>query len=174
MYDITTILRLREAGAVTRWHTAPLANKETVGNHSFGVAMLVILLVENPSANLIKAALVHDMAERWVGDMPSPVKWTYPELYKEYCKGEDETLAQLQLDFPLTKEERSLVNQMDYLDAGLFGYERWLQGDSYGLHVFRRIHKKLASMEDLDPAVAKMISYIAENTSIHREPYHYE
>jgi 5'-deoxynucleotidase YfbR-like HD superfamily hydrolase len=56
--------------------------------------MLVYALCEAPSANLIKAALCHDIAERAVGDIPSPVKKL---LSKESLASLDE-MEQIYLD----------------------------------------------------------------------------
>ena len=49
---------------VTRYHTVRTLVQETVGHHSHGVAMLCLFLAPDASANLLKAALVHDLAEQ--------------------------------------------------------------------------------------------------------------
>ena len=65
--------------AVKRYHTIPTINSETVGEHSFGVAMMVLAITEQKaSANLLKAALFHDMAEQHTGDVPFPSKKAFP------------------------------------------------------------------------------------------------
>ena len=59
---------------VTRYHTVFTINKETVGHHSHGVAMMVLMIKPDASASLLKAALCHDLSEQVVGDIPSPAK----------------------------------------------------------------------------------------------------
>ena len=59
-------------GANTRrYHTVSTLVTETVGHHSHGVALICALLGQ-PQA--MYAALLHDMAEYKVGDVPSPSK----------------------------------------------------------------------------------------------------
>lgn len=60
---------------VNRFHTYPTLKGQTVGAHSFGVAMWVWLLCEGePTSTMILAALTHDLAEQVTGDIPSPAK----------------------------------------------------------------------------------------------------
>lgn len=63
-------------GAETeRYHTIRTLQRETVGHHSHGVAMFVVLLGGGEAA--IRAALFHDLAEHVLGDIPSPAKKKY-------------------------------------------------------------------------------------------------
>jgi len=62
-------------GYSTRYHTAEVHFRQTIADHSFGVAWLCELLTEGTaSKDLIMAALAHDLAEHMVGDIPSPAK----------------------------------------------------------------------------------------------------
>lgn len=79
-------------GAETeRYHTIRTLQRETVGHHSHGVAMFVVLLGGGEIA--IKAALFHDLAEHVLGDIPSPAKKKYGigeqvnELEEQLLKG---------------------------------------------------------------------------------------
>jgi 5'-deoxynucleotidase YfbR-like HD superfamily hydrolase len=75
-------LTLRFAGffhgsQVRRYHTATPLREQTVADHSFGVAMLSLLMAEGTTINpvdLLTAALTHDLSEFLVGDTPSPAK----------------------------------------------------------------------------------------------------
>lgn len=62
---------------VTRFHTVTTLQRETVGHHSHGVALIVALLNPAASRELLLAALMHDLAEHQVGDIPSPAKREY-------------------------------------------------------------------------------------------------
>ena len=67
--------------AVKRFHTIPTIGEETVGTHSFGVAMMVLAITEQKaSANLLRAALFHDIAEQVTGDSPFTAKKAFPLL----------------------------------------------------------------------------------------------
>jgi len=62
-------------GYVRRFHTLSTLTQETVGHHSFHVAWVCELISEEtPSANLLLAALQHDVAEHITGDLPAPSK----------------------------------------------------------------------------------------------------
>lgn len=66
---------LMEGSQVVRFHSRPTLKPITDGQHQHGVAMLCIYLCEGkPSANLLMAALTHDMAEQAASDMSSPAK----------------------------------------------------------------------------------------------------
>jgi len=60
-----------------RYHTIRTLQTETVGHHSHGVAMMCFMLCHNPSASLLEGALIHDLAEFQLGDIPSPAKREY-------------------------------------------------------------------------------------------------
>lgn len=63
-------------GAETeRYHTIRTLQRETVGHHSHGVAMFVVLM--GGGMAVLRAALFHDLAEHILGDLPSPAKKKY-------------------------------------------------------------------------------------------------
>lgn len=77
---IKRLSALRRGGHTRRFHTERFIGEETVGQHSFGVACIITLIEDKPSAELLMAALFHDIAEQDTGDIPAPVKWAHPDL----------------------------------------------------------------------------------------------
>lgn len=73
-------LILREAGAVRRLHTARTLRQQTLAEHSWGVAMLVLELMPSARATLLHWALTHDLHELETGDTPAPTKWKHPAI----------------------------------------------------------------------------------------------
>ena len=70
-----------EAGRVARYHAAPTVAPQTVGHHSWGVAVLCLYVTGGEaSRELIIQALVHDAAELHTGDVPFTVKRDLPEV----------------------------------------------------------------------------------------------
>jgi 5'-deoxynucleotidase YfbR-like HD superfamily hydrolase len=66
---------ISRGSVVRRFHQHPQLVDDTDGRHSHGVACLAALLCEGaPSANLLMAALFHDLGEQIAGDVPAPTK----------------------------------------------------------------------------------------------------
>ncbi len=73
------VLLAREGADVERCHAHPHLLRYSVGHHSHGVAAIAIHTWQwahgkLPRAELIVAALYHDVPERVTGDVPQPVK----------------------------------------------------------------------------------------------------
>lgn len=68
---------ISQGSLVTRYHTVDTLTLETVGHHSHGVAMLVLVLDPQARREVLIAALLHDLAECITGDIPSPAKRLY-------------------------------------------------------------------------------------------------
>lgn len=109
------------AGAeVTRYHTVFTINKETVGHHSHGVAMMVLMMKPDASASLLKAALYHDLAEQVVGDIPSPAKRRF-DLGQRLDQLEFDIIEQAGVQQPmLTAEEARTLKLADIAQGALF------------------------------------------------------
>lgn len=119
---MTRVDMARDAACVDRFHTARVVHDETVAEHSFNIINLLLIMTEGAaSRGLILAALVHDMGEPMVGDIPSPVKRGLPpEVGKIMERMEWEAIAEIhpyahQLN--LTEEEAKLLNLADKLDG---------------------------------------------------------
>lgn len=67
---------IERGGGVQRMHTIPTLAPQNVAAHSFGVAWWCWLLSHDnqPSVDLLMAALQHDLPEQVTGDIPSPAK----------------------------------------------------------------------------------------------------
>lgn len=75
--NINTILN---SGDVVRFHNHAGIDKQRNSEHQWGVALIVEHIYPNASKALILAALTHDCAEYYTGDVPFPVKKDCPEL----------------------------------------------------------------------------------------------
>jgi len=115
--NVELIRKFRGGMAVKRFHTVNLLVSETVGHHSCNVAWLVTMLVEEPSADLIRAALLHDAAEQWTGDIPATAKWMSAALHDELNAMEDKLHMYHELWKPtLSAGEAAALKQADMLD----------------------------------------------------------
>ncbi|MGD1994262.1 MAG: HD domain-containing protein [Anaerolineae bacterium] len=67
----------------TGWVMRGVTDAESVGDHSFGVAFISLILAEMVDCSLDKAklltiALLHDLPESVVGDLPTPAEVHFP------------------------------------------------------------------------------------------------
>lgn len=109
-----------DGSKVKRYHTVETLKEETVGHHSHGVAMLCIFLAGEPSAELLKAALLHDLAEHQLGDIPSPAKRAYG-IGEQVSHLEDQLMQSVGLPMPiLTPAEARTLKLADIAQGALF------------------------------------------------------
>lgn len=130
--------QVRDGGNVSRWHVERL-DPQRVSEHSHGVAVILCFICENPSANLLKAALFHDLAEKQAGDMPAPVKWEHPEINSFLHELEQRVKSRMGLIVELTDEEERLLKIADYLDAAYYAMEQRMKGNRYADDIFHRL-----------------------------------
>lgn len=115
-----------EGGLVTRFHTRSGIKPSTDAAHSHGVAMLCFFLWEGSGnsdyklAQLLMAALTHDLAEQSVGDVPAPTKWAVPGMAAQLEEMENTTLARYGLDFGLNESEQRILKLADSLEGLLY------------------------------------------------------
>jgi 5'-deoxynucleotidase YfbR-like HD superfamily hydrolase len=159
-----------------RFHTMPTLREQRVDSHSHGVAMLCMLLAESePSANLLLAALTHDLAEHKFGDLPAPAKRTMPDTVDVLGRrtfrqawGDMETTALnevgLRWDQMLSDKERRWLKLADAMEGCLYCIRERMMGNKY-INVcydnFRSyIQEQLVT--DEEEAVADIVGYIQD------------
>lgn len=108
-------------GATIRYHAQPEIPVQTVAEHAWGVAALLVRwFKEDLTVNMLAAAIVHDSGECDVGDIPSPTKKKFPELRKELAKLEHAKMAKLGLadyEGQLSHHEYALLKLCDMLEG---------------------------------------------------------
>lgn len=111
---------LIQLGQTLRYHTEVCLKPQDVAQHSFNVAWFCWLLSDGePSAALLMAALAHDAAERWTGDLPAPTK---RRLHlSDLFNAEEVKLLRVQLGFTqlerLSRVELDILKLADILDG---------------------------------------------------------
>jgi 5'-deoxynucleotidase YfbR-like HD superfamily hydrolase len=115
-------LRMVERSArVRRYHTEPLLHQQNVGEHTYGVMWLIMLLTNHQaSRNLLLAALEHDSPEHEVGDIPAPTK-RLTGMKHTFDALEEGVMSQLQLlGHVITKDEANILKLADCLEGAMF------------------------------------------------------
>lgn len=94
---------------IKRWGLMRNVNDENLSEHSAQVAMIAhaLALIGNKFfgknydiGNITVAALYHDAAEVYTGDMPTPVKYFTPEMRSNYKAIEDNAVSALLAHLP--------------------------------------------------------------------------
>lgn len=118
MRSLDQIEFMLAGGFTKRFHTVMTLREHTVAAHSYGVACLCYLLSNcDPSVNLLMAALTHDMAEQFVGDIPSPSKRGSTALKEHLDKLEGGFLFTNGLVFELDPKEKVILKTADIFDG---------------------------------------------------------
>ena len=159
----TRLAATREAGTVRRCHIVPHHGQYNIAQHSYGAVSLVLLLHPNPSLELIKAVQWHDVAERWLGDVPAPAKWSNPELGAAYEEAEERVLKRLGLFAQLTKEEVAWLKAVDTLELWLWCREEEALGNA-AVTPMRRACEKVTEKRHLEGSLPEPAHafYVAE------------
>lgn len=135
MNNAIRVQATREAGAVQRFHVARHTRNYDVAQHTFGALNLLLILHPNPSIELVRAVMWHDVAERWTGDIPATAKWMSEELKAGSDRLEARILGHLGLEQKLNEEEERWLKAVDTLDAWL-----WCRENSSDPHVYNVGH----------------------------------
>lgn len=130
MRAITEATLYRDAGDVKRYHTKRTIREQTVGQHTFGILMLLRQVSPDCSKALLFTAMHHDLAELFTGDIPAPMKRANAQLSilldeVECC------LAPLYKDFGINAEEARLLKWADRMELVLWCLEEVRLGNDY-------------------------------------------
>lgn len=171
---ITAIEFAFKGGRTKRYHTADTLTEQSVGEHSFGVAVFCIALCaaegKHPSNNLLMSAIMHDLAEHRVGDISSPIKRRNPALtqqlrtaeMEEYAEGLDAFIAPAgALPYALTEKEAQTLKIADYLDGLMFCIRERRYGNSGINYIFSNYRKYLYELEASEEA-RKVIAQVLQ------------
>lgn len=141
---------IKRMGQTVRFHgTNPLTRSETVFHHSASVAAILLKIVpEECTFELLAAAITHDLPEGVTGDIPAPVKMLLG--YSKLENMEEDVLSFYNmLDDRIecmTTDQKSLLKSADRLDAMLTCLMERMRGNSevdWAFGVYCQFYKKL-------------------------------
>jgi 5'-deoxynucleotidase len=153
MRDMTT---LYDAGCVQRFHTLRTIQQHSIAHHTWGVC-LILLQITTPSAQLLAAAMYHDLAEAVTGDIPAPVKWAYPKLDSALREVEEEFDRYHSLIVDLNDDELECLKWADMLELIMFCRSEMRMGNSLMREVYDRGVSHLVGKQPPTPAAAKLL-----------------
>jgi 5'-deoxynucleotidase YfbR-like HD superfamily hydrolase len=149
---------LLTASYTKRFHTVREDNEsQRIGEHSFGVALIIVQLHPDPSVNLIKAALYHDLAEGALGDIPATAKWRFQQYDDAFTQAEHQINAEMGIVVEITHEEKVWLACADMLELLFYcQYRSNLKGaDRVWRTIWTRVHKWFERKLDVLPEPVK-------------------
>lgn len=148
---------IREGGMVKRYHTVPTIGQQTVAEHSFFLC-LILTQIYTPSAELLRAALYHDLPEMETGDVPATTKWRYPKLAEELEIAEMEFIRRNKLEVNLTDEEWRALKWADMLELVMYCVDQIKLGNTNMFPLAERGVKYLYGMGELSEKANLMLA----------------
>jgi 5'-deoxynucleotidase YfbR-like HD superfamily hydrolase len=132
-----------------------MLKEDTVAQHSFGVAWFCYLLSNGlPSANLLMAALSHDLAEQDTGDIPAPAKRALG-IKQQFDTYEDTIMGNAGFHkFALTPGEVRTVKMADCMDGAMRCIMELKMGNHFMYPVLSRF---VNYIEELSPTPQEKI-----------------
>ncbi len=134
---------VERSARVKRYHTEPTLHTQTVGEHTYGVMWMVLLIWPDARRHLLVAALGHDTPEYASGDVPSPSKKD-PAVKAAFDALESATMERLQLETPV----------LDSFEAMVLKLADNLEGLAFCVSELRRGNR------DISLALGNYIAYI--------------
>lgn len=126
----------RMAGRVLRYHTWPHIRPQTVGEHSWQVARILLSIHPLASRDLLVHTVVHDMGELRTGDLPYPVKADNPPLQAIMDDLEYDAMAEIcsnwEIQAPMIGElDRWAFKLAEFIEMAEWGMEEALMGNQF-------------------------------------------
>lgn len=135
------IKNILESGEVLRFHASVGIEKQKCSEHQWGVALILQHIYPECSKELLLAALLHDAAEVFTGDVPASAKWRYPELNTVLKEIELEFEKFNGIEFNLEKEDHFAMKLADTLEGMSQCLHQMRMGNRYALRLFSRWEK---------------------------------
>lgn len=115
---------------------------------------MLLLLHPDPSPELVRAVIFHDVAERWTGDMPAPMKWWInPRAGTMVAETEAEILIELDLARRLSLEDTKWLKALDILELFLFAKDELNLGNHHMQELHNVCHRLIFNSEATPPEI---------------------
>lgn len=144
---------IRNGGALVRYHTVQVLQRQTIAEHSFHVAMLVWWLKDGDVSGVqVMQALAHDVAEHKMGDMPSPVKNGFGEMadgrsFRDTFDARENTFLQVHgLNFPAVNSDAQVLKLADAAEGCLYCIREREMGNRLITECYINYHRYVFSL----------------------------
>jgi len=163
MIEAGKLIRASMAGRVKRWHTAETTTPQSVAEHSFGVALILLRIVpeEFMTVGILKAALLHDMGELETGDIPYATK----KRLEENNRGAQAVLDQMEQEalsnccdsFPqLSPVEKDYLHCADLMEMFIYALIERSRGNVFAEDWMKTLKEDLKPYLSLGESVREV------------------
>lgn len=161
------VLDARAGGAVRRAHGLRQIGDYNVAEHSWGVAMLILQLWPEDFERLAAPALVHDIAEAWVGDIPAPVCKYVPAIKQaaEVLERRCEQRLGIPLHTHLTPELTLKLKMADCLEFYLWCREQLYLGNQFAKEPLEEVRRYLYTLA-LDDRAKELFEALEQRDNV--------
>lgn len=166
---LDSLKMIMQSSNVKRYHIQPIIGEQNIAHHSWRLVMLLYYTVVNPSPALIKAALLHDVAEIITGDTPYTAKKLSLDLKRALDAMEQKFYKDFELEVDLHEPEKMSLKICDMLELIWFCREQIDFGNAFMANMFDRAKAALDKPlqdPDLCPVFVKNVKHIIEILSI--------
>lgn len=157
------------SGEVRRFHTMRVVYPISIGEHSWGVALILLWLYtpSSPSAALLHAAILHDVPESATGDIPGHVKWNYPDLAEALAEIERVFHVAHGTETGLSQSETAVLRFADLAELVCYSLTEMQMGNRRMKIIVERSLEKLHAIVDVaidvgDPLPARAKTLLAD------------
>jgi 5'-deoxynucleotidase YfbR-like HD superfamily hydrolase len=158
MHTFIHLTNIYRAGDVKRYHTVARIKDQSIAEHSWGVAAIVLYLEPTPSQALISAALFHDVAESQTGDVPATFKWANRNFADSLEAHETNINRDMGVHYELTERELAILKVADLSELVLHNVRELMMGNRYAAAIIDRGSEALERYYgDLGPTVNNFI-----------------
>lgn len=168
------LLDPRLAGQVDRYHTWTKLRPQSVGEHSWQVARLLLAIYPEARRELIVEALFHDAGERGPGDLPYPGKRFEPVL-KEVSERMERSVRLgltkwgVPPPLPLSDQEAAALKAADMLDMWEWALFEISIGNRHAILVRKRCERHIDLMLEAEPSSETLSVDAADRVRQHME-----
>lgn len=154
MTTLERLIAIRTGGGVERAHGIRHVGSYSNASHSWGVAVLMLLLWPEDFSRLAVYCVTHDVPEAWVGDIPAPTKRYCPSVKAEVTLLEDQIFKRLRLPnsnnlSPLDAEK---LKACDILELYLWALEQVTGGNRHASCILRELQRFVDELPLPSPA----------------------
>jgi len=135
------------------------------------MAVLLYALHPKPSKRLLWAVLLHDVPERFTGDIPTTIKWTSSEIKVAFEKAEAMMNKDLKFNSQFQADEENWLKALDLLELYIFCMDEIASGNQHIIQVRDDCWNILARHKDVPREVKQ---WIKDNPKWKRENNRWE